>query len=280
MRTADLAVRLGLTRERTISLVEADLIHPERNQRELFADLWLFDSIEYERFWNRVSGENASPAQRHSPQGITFARCFPAARCIQVRFVKVVRGLIDGRLCPVGIDPRRKGFSGLLFDKTEAITFYERHVVDRRTFTLEQAARELGIDIEDVYDLVMRRILPGLRVTVDGQPTVRITAHSIELFRSRFMLGAEFERRLLEASGATIALLSRTGLQQVPGRGPKFDKIRVIPRSQLMVDLDHDARAERRESQGVSPDRLKVQRIRRRAGLTKRYSTSISRRNA
>ncbi len=219
------AVLLGLPRERVCELVSAgyitefdskvaDLKHNTRASRGR-----VFSRKELASFIRRLNTGRREPSEEEGLLG--FSVLLKIHLATQKEFAALVGAILSTQLSTVSMRSGRCGFADIAVGRDQ-FQLWRRSMrlnVDGAQFTVNEAAKRLGVKQEVGYHLVAHGLLRSAPGKMGKRQCRVVAGEDIDQFMSEYMSGVELAQSRKTSPKAAVASILAEGVRPVAGPG-------------------------------------------------------------
>lgn len=217
------AALLGLPRTRIAELVECGLLEKHQGDGKLKR---YFSRAEIAAFLRRLMAGHRVAAAESEEELLPMKAILKIYLATEKEFISLVESLQSKMLTPVLLQTEKSGLGGIAIGRAEFFAWRRltRAGNGGSDFTVDQAARQLGIKQEVGYHLVAKGLLRS-STGVRGRRRCQLVASAdIGEFKATYASGSELAKSRGTSAKMVIARLRERGI--LPVAGPSVDSCR------------------------------------------------------
>lgn len=212
----DAARRLGLSKERTVHLVNAGFLRALGGSPRA-GEAWFIGTSELERLL--AVGAAAPLVTIESREYVCFADLLKYSVREEDSFRTLFQACVGGAIQVVGVTNADRKPCHWIFERHSVTALLNRSShVGRDMLTVENVAELLEVKQEVAYALVRHGTLKCRTVNVKGRPTRLVMPRDIDAFQGNYILGSELAKQLGRSPKSLANLLHQEGI--APAGGP------------------------------------------------------------
>jgi hypothetical protein len=173
-----------------------------------------------------------------SNQTIRLTHTLRSLRCCELGLGDLLGLIFERTLHLVGMN-KRLGLSGLKFSPQEIYDFVRGQQAKKygNAVRIREAARKLGLDVNETLSLVKKGLLTAYKESTDGRAVLMISDEAISEFSVKYCLSASLAAELHTVSNYVMQILEEKGIK--PVSGPKIDGgKRYVYAKNRMAEID------------------------------------------